>query len=187
MNGAATLELTFFAMIVAIVVGVIFGLLAGRFRDTPDRRRRPAVRDRHLRDAGLLPRADGAALLRLVPRLAADLGPREPDHRRRRSRPTRTSSLIDTIIDRNWDAFKDVVKHLILPAVTLGLVTAGVFIRLVRVNVIRTMKDDYIEAARARGIDERSVVYHHAFRNALVPVITDRRPDGRAAALGAPC
>ena len=64
------------------------------------------------------------------------------------------------------------VKHLILPAVTLGLVTAGVFIRLIRVNVIRTMKDDYIEAARARGIDERSVVYHHAFRNALVPVIT---------------
>ena len=41
------------------------------------------------------------------------------------------------------------------PAVTLGLVTAGVFIRLIRVNVIRTMKDDYIEAARARGIDER--------------------------------
>ena len=46
------------------------------------------------------------------------------------------------------------------------------FIRLIRVNVIRTMKDDYIEAARARGIDEHSVVYNHAFRNALVPVIT---------------
>ncbi len=55
---------------------------------------------------------------------------------------------------------------------TLGLVYGGVFIRLIRVNVIRTMKDDYIEAARARGINERSVVYHHAFRNALVPVIT---------------
>ena len=48
----------------------------------------------------------------------------------------------------------------------------GIFIRLVRVNVIRTMKDDYIEAARARGIGERSVVYRHAFRNALVPVVT---------------
>jgi peptide/nickel transport system permease protein len=60
----------------------------------------------------------------------------------------------------------------VLPAFTLGLVFAGVFIRLVRVNVIRTMKDDYIEAARARGVNERSVVYHHAFRNALVPVVT---------------
>ena len=55
---------------------------------------------------------------------------------------------------------------------TLGLATAGVFIRLIRVNVIRTLRDDYIEAARARGINERDVVYHHAFKNALVPVIT---------------
>ena len=89
----------------------------------------------------------------------------------RRSSPTNIYT-IDTLIERDWDAFVDVVKHLILPAVTLGLVTAGVFIRLIRINVIRTMKDDYIEAARARGIDERSVVYQHAFRNALVPVIT---------------
>src|SRR5262249_56572888 len=80
--------------------------------------------------------------------------------------------VVDAIIDRNWSALGDVIRHLILPAVTLGLVTAGVFIRLIRVNVMRTMKDDYIDAARARGIDESSVVYSHAFRNALVPVIT---------------
>jgi peptide/nickel transport system permease protein len=48
----------------------------------------------------------------------------------------------------------------------------GIFIRLTRVNVIRTLRDDYIEAARARGIAERRVVFHHAFKNALVPVIT---------------
>jgi peptide/nickel transport system permease protein len=80
--------------------------------------------------------------------------------------------FIDAIIDRNWSALWDVVKHLILPAMTLGIVYGGVFIRLIRVNVIRTLKEDYIEAARARGINERSVVYHHAFRNALGPVIT---------------
>ena len=45
-------------------------------------------------------------------------------------------------------------------------------IRLVRVNVIQAMKGDYVEAARARGIPERNVVRRHAFRNALVPVIT---------------
>ena len=45
-------------------------------------------------------------------------------------------------------------------------------IRLVRVNVIQAMKGDYVEAARARGISERNVVRRHAFRNALVPVIT---------------
>ena len=80
--------------------------------------------------------------------------------------------FVDAIIDGDWSAVWDIFKHLILPATTLGLVFGGVFIRLVRVNVIRTLKDDYIEAARARGIRERSVVYRHAFRNALVPVIT---------------
>ena len=63
-------------------------------------------------------------------------------------------------------------RHLILPAVTLGLVVSGVMIRLVRVNLLQTMKGDYVEAARARGISERRVVFHHAFRNAMVPVIT---------------
>ena len=115
---------------------------------------------------------DGAALLRLVPRLAADVGSREPADAGATIETHTNLYTVDTLINRDWDAFVDVVRHLILPAVTLGLVTAGVFIRLVRVNVIRTMKDDYIEAARARGIDEHSVVYHHAFRNALVPVIT---------------
>ena len=46
------------------------------------------------------------------------------------------------------------------------------FIRLVRVNVLQTMQSDYVEAAAARGIPERNVVRRHAFRNALVPVIT---------------
>ncbi|HZW41852.1 MAG TPA: ABC transporter permease, partial [Agromyces sp.] len=66
----------------------------------------------------------------------------------------------------------DVLKHIVLPATTLGLVIGGVFIRLVRVNVLQTLQGDYIEAARARGLSERTVVWSHAFKNALVPVIT---------------
>ena len=49
---------------------------------------------------------------------------------------------------------------------------SGVLIRLVRVNLLQTMRGDYVEAARARGIPERRVVVNHAFRNALVPVVT---------------
>ena len=170
-NGAATLELTFFAMIVAIVVGVTFGLLAGRYRDT--------WIDGGSRLFGILIYAMPVFFLGLMAQLffGSYLGWLPTSGR---ASPLTDATIdthtniytIDTLIDRDGDAFVDVVKHLILPAVTLGLVTAGVFIRLIRVNVIRTMKDDYIEAARARGIDERSVVYHHAFRNALVPVIT---------------
>ena len=170
-NGAATLELTFFAMIVAITVGVAVGLLAGRFRDTPmdvgGRLFGIVIYATPVFFLGLLAQLFFGSYLEWLP--TSD-----------RASPITKATLethtniftIDALIARDWDAFVDVVRHLILPAVTLGLVTAGIFIRLIRVNVIRTMKDDYIEAARARGVSERSVVYHHAFRNALVPVIT---------------
>jgi peptide/nickel transport system permease protein len=170
-NGAATLELTFYAMVVAVVVGVLLGLLAGRFRDT--------WIDSGSRLFGIVIYATPVFFLGLMAQLffGVYLGWLPTSDR---ASPITQALLethtniytVDAIIDRNWSALWDVVKHLILPATTLGLVTAGVFIRLIRVNVIRTMKDDYIEAARARGINERSVVYHHAFRNALVPVIT---------------
>src|SRR5574340_415749 len=170
-NGAATLELTFYAMIVAIVVGILVGLLAGRFRDT-------AI-DTGGRLVGILIYATPIFFLGLMAQLVFGvyLGWLPVSDR---ASPITQATLvthtniytIDAIIDRNWAALGDVLMHMILPALTLGLVTAGVFIRLIRVNVIRTMKDDYIEAARARGVNARSVVYHHACRNALVPVIT---------------
>jgi peptide/nickel transport system permease protein len=170
-NGAATLELTFFAMLVAITVGVVLGLVAGRFRDT--------WLDSGSRLFGIVIYATPVFFLGLMAQLffGVYLGWLPTSDR---ASPITQATLetptniftIDALIDRNWAAEVDVLKHLILPAVTLGLVTAGVFIRLIRVNVIRTMKDDYIEAARARGVNERAVVYHHAFRNALVPVIT---------------
>jgi peptide/nickel transport system permease protein len=170
-NGAATLELTFFAMLVAIVVGVTVGLLAGRFRDRPF--------DVSGRLFGIVIYAMPVFFLGLLAQLlfSSYLGWLPTSDRAsplvEATLETHTNLfVVDTIINGDWDALWDVTRHLILPAVTLGLVTAGVFIRLIRVNVIRTMKDDYIEAARARGITERSVVYHHAFRNALVPVIT---------------
>jgi peptide/nickel transport system permease protein len=170
-NGAATLELTFYAMLVAIVVGVTFGLLAGRYRDT--------WIDGSGRLFGIVIYAMPVFFLGLMAQLffGSYLGWLPTSDRAspivQATIETHTGLYtVDTLINGDWNGFVDSVRHLILPAVTLGLVTAGVFIRLIRVNVIRTMKDDYIEAARARGIDERSVVYQHAFRNALVPVIT---------------
>lgn len=87
--------------------------------------------------------------------------------------PTHTHILlVDAIYAWDWPAVFDILQHMVLPCVTLGLLLVGVIIRLVRVNVIQTLKGDYVEAARARGIPERQVVRRHAFRNALVPVIT---------------
>jgi peptide/nickel transport system permease protein len=170
-NGAATLELTIFAMLVAILVGIPIGLVAGRYRDTgidvAGRFFGILIYAMPVFFLGLLAQLFFGSYLNWLP--TSDRASAITDA----TLDTHTHLyVVDSIIARDWEALRDVVRHLVLPAVTLGLVTAGVFIRLVRINVIRTMKDDYIEAARARGITERSVVYHHAFKNALVPVIT---------------
>jgi peptide/nickel transport system permease protein len=170
-NGAATLELTFFAMIVALVSGVGIGLIAGRYRDTPldigGRLFGIVMYAAPVFFLGFLAQLTFGKWLgwlptsgRASPIVSADL-------------ETHTNLFVlDSIIDRNWVALKDVVLHLIMPATVLGLVIGGVFIRLVRVNLLQTMKGDYVEAARARGVKERNVVFKHAFKNALVPVIT---------------
>ena len=80
--------------------------------------------------------------------------------------------LIDSLISGNWPALASVSIHLILPTVTLGLILSGVFVRMTRVNVIETLQADYIAAGRARGIRERVLVYGHALKNAMIPVIT---------------
>jgi peptide/nickel transport system permease protein len=170
-NGSATLELTFWAMVVALSVGIGLGLLAGRLRDSGA--------DVSIRLFGIVVYAMPAFFLGFLAQLL--FGERLgwlPTSGRASPEvqfllPTHTHLyVIDAIIYGDWATFKDVVLHLILPAATLGLIIAGVLIRLVRVNVLQTMKGDYIEAARARGIDEKSVVYRHAFKNALVPVVT---------------
>jgi peptide/nickel transport system permease protein len=170
-NGAATLELTIAAMIIAIVVGVLVGLVAGRFRDTPldvgGRLFGIVIYAMPVFFLGLLAQLVFGVWLNWLP-TSDQAGPLT-----QATLTTHTNILaLDAIIDGDWSALWDVLRHLVLPATTLGLVTAGVFIRLIRVNVIRTLKEDYIEAARARGLKERAVVYHHAFRNALVPVVT---------------
>ncbi len=62
--------------------------------------------------------------------------------------------------------------HLILPAVTLGMATAAIIARMTRSSMLEVLRSDYIRTARAKGLAEPSVVNRHAFRNALIPVIT---------------
>jgi peptide/nickel transport system permease protein len=62
--------------------------------------------------------------------------------------------------------------HLVLPAVTLGLSLAAILTRMVRASMLEELGQDYIRTARAKGLPERTVVYRHALRNALVPVLT---------------
>jgi peptide/nickel transport system permease protein len=170
-NGAATLELTGFAMVIAVVVGVAVGLVAGRFRDTP--------LDVTGRLFGIVIYAAPVFFLGFLAQLVfgkwlgvlPTSGRASPIVQFELETPTNLF-VVDALLTGNWEALWDVLRHLVMPAVTLGLVIGGVFIRLVRVNVLQTLKGDYVEAARARGVPERRVVFRHAFRNALVPVVT---------------
>jgi peptide/nickel transport system permease protein len=80
--------------------------------------------------------------------------------------------LIDTVLNGQWEVFQDALAHLVLPTITLTLALIGVFIRLTRSNMIEILQEDYIIAARARGVPEGRVVYRHALRNSFIPIMT---------------
>lgn len=66
---------------------------------------------------------------------------------------------------------KDLLLHLVLPAVTLSVVAAGVIARLTRGAMLEVLRQDFVRTARAKGLSERRVIYGHAFRSALVSII----------------
>ncbi|HLV57644.1 MAG TPA: ABC transporter permease [Natronosporangium sp.] len=170
-NGGATLTLTLAALVVAVLIGVPLGLLAGRRRDT--------TFDAGVRVFGILTYAAPVFFVGLLLQLlfARTLGwlpsSSQATPIMQARVPTRTHIyLLDALLAGDTEAFFNGLQHLILPALTLGLLLSGVFLRIVRVNVVQTLRDDYVEAARARGVPERRVVIQHAFRNALVPFVT---------------
>jgi peptide/nickel transport system permease protein len=64
------------------------------------------------------------------------------------------------------------ISHLVLPAVTLGAALAAILTRMVRTSVIEELSSDYVRTARAKGLPESAVLFRHAFRNALIPILT---------------
>ncbi len=79
---------------------------------------------------------------------------------------------IDSLLQGNLDQFFIALYYLALPSLTLGILISGIFERIVRVNLKQTLKSDYVEAARARGIPERKILVNHALKNAMIPVVT---------------
>lgn len=68
--------------------------------------------------------------------------------------------------------FWDMANHLVLPIATLVIVSVGSLMRYTRTNMLEVLNADYIRTARAKGLSERKVIYHHAFRNTLIPLVT---------------
>ncbi len=79
---------------------------------------------------------------------------------------------IDSLLTGNPSQFFTALYYLALPCLSLGILISGVFERIVRVNLKQALQADYVEAARARGITENRILWNHAFRNTLIPVVT---------------
>jgi len=72
----------------------------------------------------------------------------------------------------SFEQFLDIVKHFVLPAITLTIVNVGSLMRFTRANMLEVLNSDYIRTARAKGVPEKRVIHHHAFRNTLIPIVT---------------
>ncbi|MCD5029696.1 ABC transporter permease [Enterococcus asini] len=172
--GAATFELAILATIVALVVGIPLGKLAARYRD-----RWPDV---VIRLFSIVCYATPVFFLGLVLKLIFSVYiPILPSSGRVSAfyeaqlqsvaHPT-GFNLIDALQTGDGAIIVDVLQHAILPALALGLLTAATFIRLIRTNLISTLSTDYVFAARSKGVTEKRIVNKHAWKPALMPIIT---------------
>ncbi|MEA5469308.1 ABC transporter permease [Spirulina sp. 06S082] len=166
----ATVELTFFGMAIAVVLGVTVGMLSASHPGT--------IMDVGGRLFGIITYSLPLFWMGMVFQLIFSvqlgwfpLGTRYPIDV---LPPTQITGLytLDSLLTGNFGQLFTALYYLVLPCGSLGLLLSGIFERIVRVNLKHTLKADYIEAARARGIPERRILFAHAFKNALIPVIT---------------
>ena len=163
--GAATFELAFLALIVALIVGIGLGRLAARKRDR--------AADAGIRTFAILCYATPVFFLGLVLKLIFAVwlnilpasGRSDLNSEMQFTRLVSPTGfyIIDAIQLGDMNVLVDVLRHAVLPAVALGLLTAG---------VISTYNSGYVEAARSRGVSEKRLLNKHAWRPALIPIIT---------------
>ncbi len=90
--------------------------------------------------------------------------------------------ILDSILQQNWRAVWDGLTHIFLPALALGVNMLGILMRVTRSSILEVMTEDYVQTARAKGLRENKIVWRHVARNALIPGHYGRRPRARHAA-----
>jgi peptide/nickel transport system permease protein len=80
--------------------------------------------------------------------------------------------IFNSLITANWPVLWDTIKHLILPSIALSTIPGAIIARMTRSSLLEVMGREYIRAARAKGVRRAAVVFKHALRNALLPVVT---------------
>lgn len=165
----ATLELSFCAMLMALVIGLPAGILAALKRNT--------VLDYSVMGVSLtgysMPIFWWALLLILLFSVTLGWTPVSGRIDILFDLPPVTGfMLVDSLLSGEPGAFKSAVSHLILPAIALGTIPLAVVARMTRSAMLEVLREDYVRTARAKGLSRMRVIGVHALRNALIPVIT---------------
>jgi len=166
----ATLELTIAAMMVAVVGGVLIGVLVAIRHNKPTDH---AGRLFSLLGSSIPVYWSGLVLLLIFSvKLGWLPGPGRLDSRSVAPTDRTGFYTIDSLLDGDLSTFWEAVRHLVLPAVVLGWGVMGTVTRIVRASMLDVLGQDYVRTARAKGARESSVVFRHAFRNAMLPALT---------------
>ncbi|GEN30954.1 peptide/nickel transport system permease protein [Cerasibacillus quisquiliarum] len=165
----ATIELSLFAMILAIVVGVLAGVIS-------------AVKQYswfdHLSMTGAL---FGVSLpifwlgLMMIWLFSVQFNILPPSGRMTTGVHLETITnfyLIDSLLTGNWEAFKDVLQHILLPGIALATIPMAIIARMTRSSMLEVMRQDYIRTAYAKGLKRFIIIFQHALKNAFLPVLT---------------
>jgi ABC-type dipeptide/oligopeptide/nickel transport system permease component len=166
----ATLELTFFSMLISILVGIPFGLISAQKKDKwPDQ----VTRFTALLGVAMPAFWLGIILL-LFFYLKLGILPGSSRLDTGLSPPAHITGMytIDALLTGNWKVLGSALIHLILPGVTQAAVTIGIITRMTRSSLLDVLKRDYIRTAYAKGASENRVLYGHALRNGLLPILT---------------
>lgn len=81
-------------------------------------------------------------------------------------------NTVDALLNLRFDIFLDALRHLVLPIITLSVISWAFLLRVTRSSMLDTLRQDYMTTARSKGLNERTVIRRHAVPNALIPVIT---------------
>lgn len=166
---AATIELGLFAMIIAVIVGMNAGIISAWFQNS--------WFDYGAMIIALIGVSMPIFWLGLMEQwiFSIELGWLPTSGREEVRDPIEAIThlyLIDTLIQGRFDQFITVVKHLILPGIALATIPMAIIARMTRSSMLEVMRSDYIRTARAKGQKMFVVVYKHALKNALIPVLT---------------
>ena len=167
----ATVELATLGTLIGALIGVPLGVLAAV--------KRGSVTDQIVRVIGLIGYSVPIfwlgllALLVFYARLRWTAGPGRIDVVFEYTfTPITGFYLLDSILRRDWAAFRDIFAHIVLPASLLGYFSLAYISRMTRSFMLNELSQEYIVAARAKGLSETRIIWAHALRNAAVPLVT---------------